>query len=475
MSSESALSFSALFLGYLLKSAVAYFCLWVLSRYIRNPQVRFLLYALFLGGLVASWVWMFVSPYLPSFSATETSIGPVASARQFSWILNPSAVAAVARGVPGVLSAYVVILILLILRFYAHLWRVRKLVRSSQKAPDELSELFELVRLGIGAVPCELRFINDLRSPATTGWWKPKVLLPRELVPRLGRQQLTHIFQHELLHVSRRDYIWDRLSTIGCYVIFFHPLAWLARRCLRWEREFVCDESVVQGSREDRVEYASCLTTLASWWFLEEGVAGQVDFLSSPPSLLGARVRALLAQPIVYGAGKKTALILATTSALIVAMLLVPGISISSYRPSVLTLVRDEASLHSGQTVAGLQRAHAAKRRNRVASVRPTAAILSLSSAPTFNFPVQLPILSPSAIDQSYQSESASNETPSVSSASTESSNNSQSSGTIWDESRPQTVRRRGSKIGAVALRIVKVGIGLAATQIGDHEHEKEP
>jgi len=258
-------------------------------------------------------------------------------------------------------------------------------------------------------------------------------------------------------------------------VIFFHPLAWLARRRLRWEREFVCDESVVQGSREDRVEYASCLTTLASWWFLEEETAGHVDFLSSPPSLLGARVRALLAQPIVYGAGKKTALILATTSALTVAMLLVPGITISSYRPSALTLVRDEASLHPGQTVAGLQRAHAAKRRKPVASVRPTAAVQSLSSAPTFNFPVQLPILSPSPTDQSYQSESASNETPSVSSASTESSNNSQWSGTIWDESRPQTVRRRGSKIGAVALRIVKMGIGLAATQIGEHEHEKEP
>jgi hypothetical protein len=47
---------------------------------------------------------------------------------------------------------------------------------------------------------------------------------------------------------------------------------------------------VVERSRERRMEYAGCLTTLASWWFLEEEIAGPVDLLSSPPSLLAARV-----------------------------------------------------------------------------------------------------------------------------------------------------------------------------------------
>ena len=65
-------------------------------------------------------------------------------------------------------------------------------------------------------------------------------------------------------------------------------------------------------------------------------------------------------------------------------------------------------------------------------------------------------------------------ESSSLASASTESSNNSQSAGTIWDESRPQTVRRRASKIGAVALRMIKVGVGIAVSQIVDHEHEHE-
>ena len=110
MSSESALSFSALFLSYLLKSSTAYLCLWVLSRCIRNSQVRFLLYALFLGGLVASWVWVFVSPYLPAMPVTEVSIAHIASARRFSLSLS----VAVAKGLSRVLSAYVVVVAFLL-------------------------------------------------------------------------------------------------------------------------------------------------------------------------------------------------------------------------------------------------------------------------------------------------------------------------------------------------------------------------
>jgi beta-lactamase regulating signal transducer with metallopeptidase domain len=426
-----------------------------------------------LGGIVASWLWLLVSPYLPSLPVTGVPIADLASTRRFSWSFSIPMSAAASNGVYRALWAYAIILALLLLRFCGHFWKVKNLLRASQKSPGRLAALFESVRSASGAPQCEIRLVSDLRSPATTGWWQPKVLLPRELVPRLGTQQLMHILRHELEHVRRRDYLWDRLSTLGCYLTFFHPMAWLARRRLRWERELVCDENVVQGWRADRVEYASCLTTLASWWFVEEEAAGHVDFLSSPPSLLGTRVRALLAQPTPYSSGKKIALILLLAGALFVPMLLVPEIALSSYRPA-LSLVPDQVLLTSGRTIARVQRGRASRHRKHLASVAPATAVQSWSTAPNFNFPVQLPILSPSSTDQGHPSESGSTEIPSRSSASNESSSNSRSPGAIWDESRPQTARQRGSKIGAVALRIVRAGIGLAATQIGDHEHEKE-
>jgi beta-lactamase regulating signal transducer with metallopeptidase domain len=471
MSSESALSFSALFLSYLLKSAAAYLCLWMLSRCIRNSQLRFLLHALFLGGIVASWCWLLVLPYLPSLPVRGVSIAHIAAARRFSWTLSAASVTPLARGVSVALSAYVVVLGLLLLRFCTYFWRVSNLLRASQNVPDEFSELFELVRSGIGAAPCELRFINELRSPATTGWWRPKVLLPCELVPRLGAQELTHIFQHELMHVRRWDYLWDRLSTLGCYLIFFHPLAWLARRRLRWEREFVCDESVVQSSRETRVEYASCLTTLASWWFLEEEAAGQVDFLSSPPSLLAARVRALLAQPPAYGFCKKSALTLVASGAMCLPMLLLPEIAISSYRPAALDLLSSQAVHHSLRTGTRIVRRRVSTRREHEAFVIPPTIVESRSTLPDLNFPLNLPVLSSPATDQGHLDAGDVSESSVLPAAST---NLGEGTRTVWNESLPQPPRRHVSKIGAVALRVIRLGIGVAATQIGDHEHEKE-
>jgi beta-lactamase regulating signal transducer with metallopeptidase domain len=477
MSSDSALSFSALFLSYLLKSAVAYLCLWLLSRCIRNSQVRFLLYALFLGGLVASWVWVFwvfVSPYLPPLRATEVSIAHIALARRFSWPLSSAAVAAVTRGVSGALSAYVMVLGLLLLRFSAHFRRVKSLLRASQKSPAGLSELFESVYSASGAPRCELRLVNDLRSPATTGWWHPKVLLPCELVPRLGTQQLMHILKHELMHVRRRDYLWDRLSTMGCYLTFFHPLVWLARRHLRWERELVCDESVAQRSRESRLEYASCLTTLASWWFLQEEATGQVDFFSSPPSLLAARVRALLVQPPAYSSCKKTALILMATGGLSLPMLLVPEIAIS-LRFAPVDVVSNKGP--SERTAATrIAQGHVSKRRKHVALSTLTATNVTLrSTPPSLNFPVNLPVLSSPATDQGHLYEPDAFESSALAAESAESGEHSQPASTVWDESLPRSPRSRVSKIGTVALRAIRLGIGLAATQIGGHEHEKEP
>jgi hypothetical protein len=184
------------------------------------------------------------------------------------------------------------------------------------------------------------------------------------------------------MHVRRRDYLWDRLATLGCYLIFFHPLAWLARRRLRWERELVCDEKVVQRSRESRLEYASCLTTLASWWFLEEEATDPVEFLSSPPSLLAARVRALLVLPPAYDSCKKTTLTVLATGALSLPVLLVPGIAISSYQPTPLDLVPNQAFRRSQSTGTRISRRHVSKRRTHDAFIMPATNVESWSTLP---------------------------------------------------------------------------------------------
>jgi len=275
------------------------------------------------------------------------------------------------------------------------------------------------------------------------------------------------VLQHELTHVRRRDYLWDRLSTIGCYLIFFHPVAWLARRALRWERELVCDESVVPPSTEGRLEYASCLTSLATWWFLQEHPTGPIDFLSTRSSLLAARVRALLARPSLYGARKKITLTMFAGCGLIFTALSVPKIVILSKQTPLLAMV-DTQLLPSFPSAAPHARAHRPRIRSKPA--RPMTTPIPESLPFDLNFPVVLPVLTASVQQQTSFEPGEAN---SFISASSRADPGEYSISPAWDESLPRPPRRRAARVGAVALRVLRIGIGLAATQIGDHEHEK--
>ena len=474
MGSGSALSVVSSLLTYLFKSTAAYLLLCLLSRFVRTPQIRFRLHGVFLSGAVATWLYLLLAPGLRVLPEATGTAGAIISARHLSLSVNPALLPGLTKGLAFLSWGYAIIFALLVARFCGHSWQLRNFLRASQPPPDALSLLFELVRSKSGSPPCELRLVEDLRSPATTGWWYPRVLLPRELLLRLRAGQLVHIFQHELMHVRRRDYLWDRLSTFVCCLIFFHPAAWLARRRLRWERELVCDEDVAQGSEGTRLEYASCLTTLANWWFLGEQVVGQVDFLSSPPSLLAARVRALLMHPAPCGSWKKAGLTVSSATVLTICALLLPEFAISSYHMPSFDLAHNRLFPQSERMTKGGKRAHVSRAQKPDRSLLPAVTFASSARPANLSLPVVLPRLSSSEGDPFDGSpRGGASETPADGNAGSD--RGLQAVVKVWDESPPQAPRTRASKIGLVARRVLKFGIGVAASRIGGHEHEREP
>jgi beta-lactamase regulating signal transducer with metallopeptidase domain len=474
MSSDAALPFASLWLTYLIRSSGAYLVLWVLSRLIQNSHLRFRLYGIFLGGMVAAWLWLLLTSLSVAFTSNSTSPAIVPHP-YWSWPLKPALVPFLAAFLPRVRWIYVPVLTFLLLQFCTRVWQLRTFLRASHPATETLSFLLELVRSETNGPRCEVRLVPGLRSPAATGWWRPKVLLPNELLPRLDAQQIVYVLRHELMHIRRRDYLWDRLATLGCYVVFFNPSAWLARRRLRRERELVCDEDVVECSRERRLEYAGCLTTLASWWFLDEEIAGPVDFPSSPPSLLAARVRALLArQTTPYSRYRKAGVGLSAIAALSLVVWLVPEIALTFSGSAPRSAARLQRFPRSAQTIARTDRKRMSKRHKLFASVVTSPALDARSAPPNLEFPINLPVLSSPSVVQSYQlTESVAPVSPVGSGSSGESDTESRSTGSIWDESPPHTTPSRASKIHTVALRAIRFGVALVGL-IGDQEHEKE-
>lgn len=450
MGGETASALSSLWFRYVLQCAAGYVLLWFLCRFVRDPKFRFRLYGIFLGAMVAAWLGLLFLSTLPrSVASVNVGFSDVSEIHR-SWTFKFSLSPGYSTILCGLCWTYVAVLALLLLSFCAQFWQLRRLLRTSQPACDSLLSLFESIRLCIQAPRCELRLVPRLRSPAAAGWRHPRIFLPHEFFSRLEIPQLTGILAHELMHVRRRDYLWDRLATLGCYLVFFHPAAWLVRRHLRWDRELVCDDGAVDRSDACRVEYAACLTTLASWRLSEEGFAGSIDFRSTP-SLLATRVRAMVSPPkLPYSANKAAAYTCLAAVSVILAIRLTPettftpissAVELPPYTATVMSATPSQPQAVSyAEPERVLQPQKLPVLKARVHHIRP------LSGSSTSKIPGSISAVS----DQSHP------------------------------QTRPNAKRRSAPwrfipKFGSWAIRSVKVGISKVGSHLTGSTQPKEP
>jgi hypothetical protein len=119
MSSETASALSSLWFTYVLQSAAGYVLLWLLCRFVRDPQFRFHLRGFFLGGMLAAW---FVLLVLSGLSA-PVSLGSVALAgvaeTHWSWTINFALTRHFSTFLSASCWAYAAILLLFLLSFCA--------------------------------------------------------------------------------------------------------------------------------------------------------------------------------------------------------------------------------------------------------------------------------------------------------------------------------------------------------------------
>ena len=108
-----------------------------------------------------------------------------------------------------------------------------------------------------------LRFLRSGRAsmPVATGLFRPSVIMPAD-ADTWSESRLRVVLLHELAHVKRRDCLTHVLAQLACAFYWFNPLAWLAVKRARAERERACDDLVLAcGTRGS--EYADLLLEMA--------------------------------------------------------------------------------------------------------------------------------------------------------------------------------------------------------------------
>lgn len=101
---------------------------------------------------------------------------------------------------------------------------------------------------------------DGIPSPAVTGIFRQRILLPREY----DAQDLRFILMHENAHIKRKDNLRRIVAIATACVHWFNPLSWLFLKSFLESLELACDEAVLRrcGEKEKKA-YAGTLLRCA--------------------------------------------------------------------------------------------------------------------------------------------------------------------------------------------------------------------
>lgn len=183
---------------------------------------------------------------LPSVPVTH-STPSIASKKTFDWMALLTLVWLSGTGI------YVALVIYGWFRFQRRLTKKFDTNSDIQQRISNYSQRFSV------SVP-DLMLVDTIKSPALVGVFRPKILLPEEIIDQLDEGQLDYVIMHELAHLARRD-LWVQWVLILIRAVhWFNPLIWWSFRQVQIECERATDEFVLLKSpHSDKNAYSETL------------------------------------------------------------------------------------------------------------------------------------------------------------------------------------------------------------------------
>lgn len=179
---------------------------------------------------------------------------------------KPNALISINRSWAAILIAlYFLILFRRSVKLLAAWRRTRAITRNADEVDslEQLQTAIHRCQKAIGVTRVGVRSSASVLVPVTVGNLKPLVILPEYLLREADANILTSAIGHELVHISRRDYLLNLIYELIYLPLSFHPATVLMRRRINQTRELGCDELVTEKLLDAEV-YARSLVQLAS-------------------------------------------------------------------------------------------------------------------------------------------------------------------------------------------------------------------
>lgn len=108
----------------------------------------------------------------------------------------------------------------------------------------------------------DIRRVRVHRAGPAVLWSVPRslILLPPDFARRFDNVATCElVLRHELTHVRRGDALWTLAMEVASVLLWFHPLAWIARPRFRLDQELACDAASLRALPERNTNYARAL------------------------------------------------------------------------------------------------------------------------------------------------------------------------------------------------------------------------
>jgi HEAT repeat protein/beta-lactamase regulating signal transducer with metallopeptidase domain len=151
----------------------------------------------------------------------------------------------------------------ILMRLATGLVGVQWLSRHTERVTDApWLPLARTLAADLGLSP-HIAFLRSGKAAMPMAWgiMRPAVLMPSD-ADTWPSDRLRIVLLHELAHVKRRDCLTHMLAQLTCALYWFNPLAWVAARHLRTERERACDDLVLAAGTPGP-DYADQLLEIA--------------------------------------------------------------------------------------------------------------------------------------------------------------------------------------------------------------------